>query len=93
MHKALSDKLSCMQTSVLIFSMYSAYCISSVIRHSFFSSKQYQTSRSVLEDGSRSLGLFRMGKTCTRAKFHRTDLVGCCHFREGKTRLIAEEIW
>ena len=26
-----------------------------------------------------------MGNTCIMAKFHRTDLVICCHSREGKT--------
>ena len=51
------------------------YRISSIIRRSFFLPKQSQRSRSVLQDGSRSLGLFRMGKICIIAKFHRTDLV------------------
>ena len=43
----------------------------------FFPSKkkQSQRSRSVLQDGSRSLGLFRKGKIGIIAKFHRTDLV------------------
>ena len=41
----------------------------------FFLSKQSQRSRSILEDGSRSLGLFRKGKIDIIAKFHRTDLV------------------
>ena len=31
--------------------------------------------RSILQDGSRSLGLFRNGKIGILAKFHRTDLV------------------
>ena len=59
----------------------------------FFPSKILQKSRSVLYDRSRSLGLFRKGKTCIIAKFDRTDLVICCHFREGKPRLIAKEIF
>ena len=41
----------------------------------FFLSKQPQNSRSILEDGSRSLGLLRKGKTCIIAKFNRTDFV------------------
>ena len=41
----------------------------------FFLPKQSQRSRSVLQDGSRSLGLFRKGKISIIAKFHRTDLV------------------
>ena len=30
------------------------------------------------------MGLFRKGKTCIIAKFHRTDKVVCCHFRVGE---------
>ena len=41
----------------------------------FFLPKQSQRSRSILQDGSRSLGLFRKGKIGVIAKFHRTDLV------------------
>ena len=42
----------------------------------FFSlPKQSQRSRSVLLDGSRSLGWFRKGKIGIIAKFHWTDLV------------------
>ena len=37
------------------------------------------------KDGSRSLGLFRKGKTLIISKFHRTDLYICSHSREGKT--------
>ena len=49
--------------------------ISSVIRQFFFFlPKQSQKSRSVLQDGSRSLRLFRKGKMHFIAKFHRTDL-------------------
>ena len=51
------------------------YRISSVIRQSFFLPKQTQRYRSILQDGSRSLGLFRKGKIGIIAKFHRTDLV------------------
>ena len=49
------------------------YRISSVIRQSFFLPKQSQRSRSILQDGSRSLGLFRKGKIGIIATFHRTD--------------------
>ena len=45
------------------------YRISSVIRRSFFLPKQSQRSRSVLKDGSRSLGSFRKGKIGIIAKF------------------------
>ena len=42
----------------------------------FFSlPKQSQRSRSVLQDESRSFGLFRKGKIGIIAKFHRTDIV------------------
>ena len=41
----------------------------------FFLPKQSQRSRSILQDGSRSLRLFRKGKISITAKFHRTDLV------------------
>ena len=41
----------------------------------FFLPKQSQRSRSILQDGSRSLRLFRKGKISIIAKFHRTDLV------------------
>ena len=51
------------------------YCISSVIRQIFFLPKQSQRSRSVLPDGSGSLGLFRKGKIGIIAKFRRT--AGC----------------
>ena len=53
------------------------YRISSVIRQIFFLPKQSQrsTGRSVLKDGSRSLGLFGKGKIGIIAKFHRTDLI------------------
>ena len=51
------------------------YRFSSVIRQSYFLPKQSQVSRSILQDGSRSLGLFRKGKIGIIAKFHRTDLV------------------
>ena len=51
------------------------YRISSVIRRIIFLPKQSQRSRSVFQDGSRSLGLFRKSKIGIIAKFHRTDLV------------------
>ena len=55
--------------------LYLHYRISSVIRRSVFLPKPSQRSRSVLQDGSRSFGLFRKGKIGIIAKFHRTDLV------------------
>ena len=61
------------------------YHISSIIRQKFFLPKQSQRSRSILQDGSRSLRLFRKGKTHIIAKFHKTDLVISSHFRERKT--------
>ena len=60
------------------------YRICSAIRPSFFPSKHSQKSRSVLQDGSRSLGLLRKAKACIIAKFHGTDLGIYSHFREGK---------
>ena len=51
----------------------------------FFLPKQSQKSRSVLQDKSRSLGLYRKGKTYIIAKFHGTDLVICSHSTERKT--------
>ena len=42
---------------------------------SFFLPKQSKRSRSILQDGSRSFGLFRKDKIGIIAKFHRTDLV------------------
>ena len=51
------------------------YGISLVIKQSFFLPKQSQRSRSILKDGSRSIGLFRKGKIGIIAKFHRADLV------------------
>ena len=51
----------------------------------FFLPKQSQKSRSVLLEGSRSLGLFRKGKTSITAKFHMTDLVIFSHSREKKS--------
>ena len=52
-----------------------------------FLPKQSQKSRSILEDGSRSVGLFKKGKTYIKAKFQRTDLFicTCSDSREGKT--------
>ena len=51
------------------------YRISSVMRRIIFLPKQSQRARSVLKDGSSSLGLFRKGKICIIAKFHRTDSI------------------
>ena len=74
---------------MIMFCLYSSelmrYCISLVIRQSFPLPIQSQRSRSILKDRSRSLGLFRKGKTHIIAKFHRTDLVICSNFIEGKT--------
>ena len=65
--------------------------ISLVIRQDFFFlPKQSQKFRSILYDGSRSLGLFRKGKSLIIAKIHRTDSFTCIHSREGKPSLIAE---
>ena len=55
--------------------LHPAYHVSLALRWSFFLPKQSQKSRSILEDGSRSLGLLRRGKTRIITKFHRTDLV------------------
>ena len=55
----------------------STYRISSLIRRCFSPSKTIQKSR--------SLGLFRKGKTRLTAKLHRTDLIICTHSREGNT--------
>ena len=53
-------------------------------RTKFFSlPKQSQKSRSILWDGSRSLRLFRKGKTRITAKLHWIDLVICTHSEEG----------
>ena len=52
---------------------------------SIFPSKTIQRSRSISKDGSRSLGLFRKGKTHIVAKFQRIDLVVCSHSREEKS--------
>ena len=51
----------------------------------FFLPKQSQRSRSILLDGSKSLGFFRKGKIGIMAKFHRTDLDICSHSREPKS--------
>ena len=68
-----------------IFGFEHLYLISSVIRQSFFLPKQSQRSRSILLDGSRSLGSFRKGKIGIIAKFYRTNLVIRNHFRGTKT--------
>ena len=64
--------------------MHFSYRISLGIRQRFSLSKQPQKSRSILQDGSRSLRLFRKGKTHIIAKFHWTDLVICNHSGDGK---------
>ena len=64
--------------------------ISSVIRTFFFLPKQSQKSSSIIQDGSRSLGLLSKDKTLIIAEFHRTDVDICNHSRERKSRLIAE---
>ena len=51
------------------------YHISLVIRWIIFLPKQSQRSRSIFQDGSRSLGMFRKSKIGIIAKFHRSDLV------------------
>ena len=56
------------------------YHIFSVVRPIFCLPKQSHKSKSILKDGSRSLGLFRKGKTLI--KFYRTDLVICSHSGE-----------
>ena len=61
------------------------YRISSVIRRKVFLPKQSQKFRSVLKDGSRSLGLFKKDKTRIIAKFHRSDLDTGSHSGERKT--------
>ena len=64
-----------------------AYDISFVRRQSCFFS--FQNNPKNLDPSYKMdldlLGLFRKGKTCILAKFHRTDLVICSHSRERKT--------
>ena len=62
---------NCLVSNILNFD----YHISSVIRRIIFLPKQSQRSRSILKDGSRSLGLFGKGKIGITPKFHRTDLI------------------
>ena len=52
---------------------YYIYHIFSVSRWNFFKPKHFLKSRSILLDGSRSLGLIRKGETCIITKFQRTD--------------------
>ena len=61
------------------------YRFSLDIRQSCFLPKQFQKSRSIFYDGSRSLGLFRKGKNRISSKFHWTDSVISIYSREGKT--------
>ena len=63
------------------------------IRRVFFLPKQSQKSISILEDGSRSLGMIRKGKTCITAIFYSTDLVICSHSRERKTLSYIDTIY
>ena len=51
----------------------------------FFLPKQSEKSRSFLQDGSRSLGLLRKGKTGIISKFYRTNLVIWSHSKGTKT--------
>ena len=62
-------------TQVDKVSFHLIYRISSVIRRIIFLPKQSQRSRSILKDGSRSLGLFGKGKIGIIAKFHTTVLI------------------
>ena len=55
----------------------------------FFLPQQSQKSRSVVSDRSRSLGLFRKGKTRITAKFQRTNLVICSHSGKGKMQFYS----
>ena len=70
--------------SVLI-SPRNLYNSSKSIKERVLSFQTSQKSKSVLQDGSRSLGLFRKGKTSITAIFQWTDLVICRHFEERKT--------
>ena len=45
----------------------------------------YKTELFFYQNNPNSLGLFRKGKICIVAKFHRADLVICSYSREGKT--------
>ena len=57
----------------------------------FFLPKQFQISRSILQDGSRTLGMFKKGKTLIIAKCHRADLpTFCSHSTEGKTLFYSQ---
>ena len=76
--------LSMSQSWNTALSVWMNYRISSGIRWRFSLLKQPQKSRSILQDGSRSLRLFRKGKTHIIAKFHWTDLVICNHSGDGK---------
>ena len=58
---------------VQLFKTMPAYSISLVIRHSFFLPKQFQRSRSIISDRSRSLRLFWKGKAHIVAKFDGID--------------------
>ena len=68
------------------FTLRYQYCISWVIRQSFSS----KTSEISIHLRSRSLGLFRKGKTRIIAKLNRTESVIFSLSRERKACLIAE---
>ena len=70
------------------YTLCSKYHNSSGIIQRFSLPKQPQKSRSVLQDGSRSLRLFRKGKTHIIAKFHCTDLVICSHSGDVKPPVL-----
>ena len=54
----------------------------------FFHSKQTQKSRSILENGSSSLGLFRKGTILIIAFLHRTDLINWSHSHRRENPII-----
>ena len=62
-----------------------SYRISSLIRQCFFSIQNNPKNLDQSYKTSRSLGLFKKGKTHITAKLHRTDLIICTHSREEKT--------
>ena len=75
--------LECLETDWLIDCMLPYFF--SYKMEFFFPSKTIPKSRSILKDGSRSLGLFRKGNTRIMSKFHRTDQLFVVILRRGKT--------
>ena len=73
--------------TMTMFVISAMYRISLAIRVFFFFS---QKSGSILQEGSRFMGLLRKVKTPITAKFHGTSSIISSHSREGKTCLIAE---